>query len=291
MELRHLRTFETVARTLSVTRAAKELHYAQSSVSDQIQALERDLGVELLDRSQRQVRLTPQGVALSEYTERILKLLEEARWAVARPGSEVAVGALETVGLNLLPGVLSRYRSLYPEARVRVTQGNRGELYKAVRRGDLDVCLTFGDPPPDAGLRAETLAEEPLVVIVPPEHPLAGRGRAGLVELSAEPFLATERGCGFREMYDNAFTGSAAKEPVAEVSSIGTLGACVAAGMGCALLPSLAVRAQAERGEVAVVQVDDADLRTPVTMTWLDRNSTNPNLIGLQTVLRKQLAA
>lgn len=292
MELRHLRTFETVARTLSVTQAAKELHYAQSSVSDQIQALERDLGVELLDRSQRRVRLTPQGEVLAEYTERILKLLEEARWAVSRPGSEVAVGALETVGLNLLPGVLSRYRALYPEARVRVTQDNRGALYGAVRRGDLDVCLTFGEPPRDAGLRAETLAEEPLVVIVPPEHPLAERGRAGLADLSTEPFLATERGCGFREMYDGVFAGaagSAAKEPVAEVAGIGTLGACVAAGMGLALLPSLAVRAQAERGEVAVVQVDDADLRTPVTMTWLDRNSSNPNLVGLQTVLRKQL--
>ncbi|MEU7557559.1 LysR family transcriptional regulator [Streptomyces eurythermus] len=291
MELRHLRTFETVARTLSVTQAARELHYAQSSVSDQIQALERELGVDLLDRSQRRVRLTPQGVALSEYTGRILKLLEEARWAVSRPDAEVAVGALETVGLHLLPAVLARYRSLYPEARVRVTQGNRGELYKAVRRGDVDVCLTFGAPPADAGLRAETLAEEPLVVIAPPDHPLAERGRAPLADLVKEPFLATERGCGFREMYDGAFSGATAKEPVAEVSSIGTLGACVAAGMGCALLPHVAVRAQADRREVAVIEVEDARLRTAVTMTWLDRNSANPNLVGLQTVLRRQLAA
>ncbi|MEU3398704.1 DNA-binding transcriptional LysR family regulator [Streptomyces filamentosus] len=288
MELRHIRTFETVARTLSVTQAARELHYAQSSVSDQVQSLERELGVELLDRTQRRIRLTPQGMVLSEYADRILKLLDEARWAVARPGTEVAVGALETVCLHLLPGVLSRYRSQYPEARVRVVQDNRGELYKAVRRGDLDVCVTFGDPPPDPALRAETLAEEPLVVIAPRDHPLAARGRARLAELAAEPFLATGQGCGFREMYDDAFRGPVPKEPVAEVSSIGTLGACVAAGMGCALLPALAVRAQAERGEVAVVEVDDVDLHTTVTMTWLDRSSTNPNLLGLQTVLRKQ---
>ncbi|MGW3009097.1 LysR family transcriptional regulator [Streptomyces sp. NPDC001219] len=290
VELRHLRTFETVARTLSVTQAARELHYAQSSVSDQIQALERELGVELLDRSQRRIRLTPQGSVLSEYTNRILKLLEEARWAVSRPGSELAVGALETVGLHLLPEVLSHYRTLYPHARVRVGQDNRGELYRAVRRGDLDLCLTFGDPPADAGLCHETLAEEPLVVIVPPGHALAARGRAGLEELARESFLATERGCGFREMYDSSFGGAPAKEPVAEVSGIGTLGACVAAGMGCALLPLISVRGQAARGEVAVVEVGDTDLRTRVTMTWLDRNSTNPNLTGFQAVLRKQLA-
>src|SRR5882757_11576951 len=107
VELRHLRTFETVARTLSVTQAAKELHYAQSSVSDQIQSLERELGVELLDRSQRQIRLTPRGAVLSEYTDRILGLLEEARFAVAQSGMELSVGALETVCLHLLPEVLS----------------------------------------------------------------------------------------------------------------------------------------------------------------------------------------
>jgi len=273
-----------------VTQAAKELHYAQSSVSDQIQSLERELGVELLDRSQRRVRLTPQGAVLSGYTGRILSLLEEARFAVARPSTELAVGALETVCLYLLPKVLSDYSSLHPQARVRVAQHNRGELYQAVRRGDLDLCLTFGDPPHDVGLRAEALTEEPLVVIVPPGHHLAGRAHADLAELAEEPFLATEKGCGFREMFDLAFAAVAPKEPITEVSSIGTLGACVAAGMGCALLPLLSVRARADRGELAVVGIADADLRTAVTMTWLDRNSANPNLIGFQTVLRKQLA-
>ncbi|MFB6893579.1 LysR family transcriptional regulator [Kitasatospora sp. NPDC056327] len=291
MELRHLRTFEAVARTLSVTQAARELHYAQSSVSDQIQALERELGVDLLDRSQRRVRLTAQGAVLSEYTDRILTLLEEARFAVARPNTELAVGVLETVGLHMLPEVLSTYRSQYPQTRVRVGQHNRGELYGAVRRGELDICLTFGDPPADAGLRAETLAEEPLVVIVPPGHHLAERRRVDLAELAVEPFLATEQGCGFRAMFDGAFGGVGRKEPVTEVSGIGTLGACVAAGMGLGLLPLVSVRAQADRGEVCLVEIGDTRLSTAVTMTWLERNSANPNLIGFQAVLRAQLAA
>jgi DNA-binding transcriptional LysR family regulator len=288
VELKNLRAFETVARTLSVTQAAKELHYAQSSISDQIQSLERELGVELLDRSQRRLRLTPQGAVLSDYTDRIFKLLEEARFAVSRPGTELAVGALETVSVHLLPSVLSEYRQRNPQTRVRVGHQNRGDLYRAVRRGDLDLCLTFGSAPPDASLRSETLIEEPLVVIVPPKHPLAERGRAGLAELTEEPFLATEQGCGFREMFEGAF-GADAKEPVAEVSSIGTLGACVAAGMGLALLPLLSVRHQVARGEVAVVHSEDTDLRTTLTMTWLDRNSANPNLISFQGMLREHL--
>ncbi|MEU1887099.1 LysR family transcriptional regulator [Micromonospora rifamycinica] len=289
MELRNLRAFETVARTLSVTQAAKELHYAQSSISDQIQALERELGVELLDRSQRRLRLTPQGAVLSEYTDRILKLLEEARFAVSRPGTELAVGALETVSVHLLPPVLADYRDQNPQMRVRLGHDNRGQLYKAVRRGDLDLCLTFGFPTADASLRSEVLLEEPLVIIVPPKHPLAERGRAGLAEFGREAFLATEQGCGFREMFDGVF-GAGNKEPVAEVSSIGTLGACVAAGMGCALLPMLSVRHQVARGEVAVVQSEDTDLKTTLTMTWLDRNSANPGLVSFQSMLRAHLS-
>ncbi|WP_033217131.1 LysR family transcriptional regulator [Kitasatospora phosalacinea] len=291
MELRHLRTFEAVARTLSMTRAARELHYAQSSVSDQVQALERELGVELVDRSRRRIRLTAQGEVLSSYTGRILTLLEEARSAVSRPAAELALGALETLGRHLLPAVLPYYRELHPRTRVRVSQHNRGELYRSVRRGDLDLCLTFGAPPADAALRAETLAEEPLVVIVPPGHPLAARGRADLAELAAEPFLVTQPGCGFREMYDGAFGAVSGEEPVAEVDGIGTLGACVAAGMGCALLPLVSVRAQADRGEVALVEVGGTDLRTAITMTWLERNSANPNLLGFQRAIRERLAA
>ncbi|MGW4816406.1 LysR family transcriptional regulator [Kitasatospora cineracea] len=332
MELRHLRTFEAVARTLSMTGAARELHYAQSSVSDQVQALERELGVELVDRSQRRIRLTARGEVLASYTGRILGLLDEARTAVVRPAPELALGALETLSRHLLPGVLASYRARHPETRVRVSQSNRGELHGAVRRGELDLCLTFGTPPnvppnvplnvppgippstppnagPDApGLRAETLAEEPLVVIVPPGHRLATRGRAALAELAAEPFLATQRGCGFREMYDTAFgststdtsaatatatattTAAFGPEPVAEVDSIDTLGACVAAGMGCALLPLLAVRHRADRGEVTVVEVGDAELRTAITMTWLERSPANPALTGFQDAIRRQLS-
>ncbi|CAO5191800.1 LysR family transcriptional regulator [Frankia sp. AiPs1] len=296
MELRQLRTFEAVARTLSITQAARELHYAQSSVSDQVQALERDLGTPLLDRTRHRIRLTVQGRALADYAGRIFGLVEEARFAVAQPNPDLAVGALETLSAHLLPDVLARYCARHPGARVRVAQASRGELYQQVRRGELDACLTFGDPPPDASLRARTLSTEPLVVIVAPAHPLAGRGRASLADLAAEPFIATEPGCGFREMHDNAFAAGRvvgtcrAAQPVAVVSSIGTLRGCVAAGMGCALLPLVAVRANAERGEVALVELDDIALDTAVTLTWLARNAAHPGLLAFRAVLGDHLA-
>ncbi|AGL17245.1 LysR family transcriptional regulator [Actinoplanes sp. N902-109] len=285
MELRNLRAFATVARTLSVTRAARELHYAQSSVSEQILALERDLGVDLLDRSQRQVRLTAPGTVLAGYAERVFALLDEARTAVGQPVAELAVGAMETIGVHLLPPVLSDYHARHPGTRLRVVQHNRNRLYDAVAGGELDLCVTYGPAPTDPGLRTRVLAEEPLVVIVAPGHPLAGRGRAPLAELAGLAFLSTGRGCSFRQMFDATF----AVEPVAELSSLGALGACVAAGMGCALLPSASVRAQAGRGEIAVVACADTFLRTDIMMSWRDR-STSAALPGFREVLSEHFA-
>lgn len=291
MELRHLRTFETVVRTLNLTEAARDLHYAQSSVSEQIQALEKELGVQLIDRTQRRIRLTAEGSALSLYADRILKLVEEARFEVGRVGEDLTVGALETISMRMLPAILQDFRSAHPQARIKLAQGNRGELYQAVGRGDMDLCLTFGKPPADRNLRAETLGRESLVVIVPPAHHLAAAQVIDLADLAGASFMATASGCGFREMYDRSLAGKVALEPVTEVASIATLGACVAAGMGCALLPLISVHDQAERGEVSVVRIGDADLHTPVIMTWLERNSAHPGLTAFQETIRRRFAA
>ncbi|WP_306205167.1 LysR family transcriptional regulator [Actinoplanes sp. RD1] len=277
MELRNLRAFEAVARTLSITAAARELHYAQSTVSEQLQALERELGAELLDRSPRQVRLTAQGKILAGYAAQVLHLVDEARHAVAQPVPELAVGALETVSTQLLPEILVRHRAAAPGTRVRVTQHQRGALHRAVRQGDLDLCLTFGPAPADPALRSEKLRDEPLVVIVPP----------GQTSYAQQPFLATERGCGFRAMYDEFFP----EPPAVEVGSIGTLIGCVAAGMGCALLPMVAVRERAGRGEIGLVELGGPAPHAPLLMTWLDRHSTNPTLVAFQSVLRAGLSA
>ncbi|WP_033400918.1 LysR family transcriptional regulator [Actinokineospora enzanensis] len=277
MELRQLRTFAAVARTMSFTRAAQELHFAQSSVSEQIQALERDLGAELFDRSRRSLRLTSAGAALQGYAERIIGLADEARAAVAGVPGALAVGALETLSTHRLPGVLARFREVRPDARVVVSQGNRGELYERVGRGELDLCLTFGSAPENLA-HSEVIAVEPLVIVVPRDHRLAGRESVALNELADEPFLSTAPGCGFREMYDSTF--GALPSLVAELDSIGTLGACVAAGMGCALLPETAVRGL----DVSTLSLPDKDFSTTVTMTWND--NANPELKPFQDLLR-----
>ena len=180
MELRHLRAFREVARTLNFTRAAETLHYAQSSVTEQIQALESELGVPLFSRVGRRLTLTSAGERLVAYADNVLTLVAEARLVVEdsaeQPAGELTVGALETLSATALPGLLSLYRAKFPQVKVVVRQEHRGELYACVRRGDIDACFTFGATPVNAELRSETLAQERLVVAVPAGHRLARIG-------------------------------------------------------------------------------------------------------------------
>ncbi len=302
MELRQLRTLDAVARTMSFTKAARELHFAQSTVSEQIQNLERELGTQLFDRSNRRLALTDEGRALSEYAGRIIALSDEAQRAVTRgtlAAPQLSVGALETLSAHRLPTVLARYRTTHPNVRVSLKRGNRGQLYTAVSRSQLHMCLTFGPAPASFGLKSAALSREPLVVITPVGHELSTLSSAPIGRLLAEPFLVTAPGCGFREMYDYMLATlggvgsrpSPAAEPVLELDSIDALIACVAGGMGCALLPRVAVLDAAQHGHVAVLDIADQNLDVPVTLSWLDNGPTHPHVTAFEAELACEFTA
>lgn len=283
MELRHLRTFRVVARTLNFTHAAAELHYAQSSVTEQVQALEAELGTPLFERGRR-LRLTAAGERLVGYADRVLALVEEAKAAVdgerGEPDGELVIGALETLCAQRIPPLLAAYRTRWPNVGLTLREAGRGELYAAVRQSEVDVCFTFGDAPDDPAFAGEALGDERLVVIVPPSHPLAVKPEIRPGDLRGVGFLATPKGCGFREMLDRI------DGPVieAEVGSLAALCRCVAAGMGCGIVPGLV----AHDGAVAIPLEGH---RTSVTMTWRRRDGNKPSVAALLATARDRLGA
>lgn len=292
MELRHLLTFRTVARTLNFTRAAAELHYAQSSVTEQIQALESELATKLFDRTRRKLSLTPAGERLVEYADQMLLLAQQARTAVSdeaqEPGGLLTVGGLETLCAHRLPAVLAPYCRAHPRVHVALRPGGRGELYEGVRRGEIHVAFTFGRAPNDELLASESLTTEQLVVVAPPGHRLAGHQQVAAVDLRGETFVATPRGCGFREMLDDLIRSLGPDAPVidAEVASMAALSQCAAAGMGCALLPTTAAAGAAARGEVIAIPLAGAAARTSVTMTWQRKAEARPSVAAFLATSR-----
>lgn len=195
MHPRLLKTFLAVARHRNITRAAREVHLAQSSVSDQIQSLESELGVVLFIRSRHGLDLTTAGDALKPYAEEILQLAEEARIAVeattGMTAGTVTVGALETIATVKLPQWLAAFRGDHPEIGLRLKIAGSDALLRQLEEGEIDVAFCFDKGGLDERLARRTISAEPLVLVASPEHAPAS-GQSDLAALAAMRFVVTE---------------------------------------------------------------------------------------------------
>ncbi|UXM92209.1 LysR family transcriptional regulator [Paenarthrobacter sp. JL.01a] len=277
MEFRQVRTFNAAAYHRSIKAAAAELHFAQSTVSEQISALEKTLGVQLFTRNRHGLTLTEAGTQLFQHSQNLILWVDEIEQIVTgkQPAKTLQIGSLEALSANLLPSVLREFQERHPGTRIEVRNGNRGQLYGLVRSGRLDASITFGRPPERFDLQTKVIAEDTLVVIVPTSHPLADAEGVSLETLQSEQFIVTEQGCGFREMYDDHLGHLAdTPQPGMVVQNIGTLASCVSEGLGCALLPEIAIRSLVAADQVKSVKVLDRDFSCTINLSW--RHSSKP---------------
>jgi DNA-binding transcriptional LysR family regulator len=272
MEIRQLETFRAVAAQLSFTRAAAALGYAQSSVTAQVQALEAELGVNLFDRLGRRVALTDAGDRLLEYADRLLSLAEEARAAVAdgaEPAGTLTVGAPETILTYRLPLVLRRFRARFPRVRLVFRPTPNADLQRAIGDGTLDVGFGLGAPQRSSGLAVELLCAEPLAVVAAGEHPLAGIAEVGPADLQRETLLLTRPGCGYRALFASTLAASGI-QPAAtlDFGSVEAIKQCVAAGLGVAALPCVAVASELAEARLVALNWSGPPLEVATQMLW-----------------------
>jgi DNA-binding transcriptional LysR family regulator len=293
MDLRQLATFQAVARTLSFTRAALELNYAQSSVTAQIQALEEELGAPLFDRLGRRVALTAPGRRLQIYAGRILALADEARAAVAadlEPSGTLTVSAVESLTTYRLPPVLRAFRQRYPKVRLLLRTLLLGDARSELAEGTLDAALILDDTDPPPGVAAEPLLREPIVVFAGPQHPLVGAASVSPMDLEDETLLLTEGGCGYRATFDRALAQVGVRPAsMLEFSSVEAIKQCVMAGMGIAVLPLVAVRAEIERGELAALRWSERDFTITTQLLWNASRWQSPALAAFLATTRELL--
>jgi DNA-binding transcriptional LysR family regulator len=281
MHPRLLKTFLAVAWHRNITRAAREVHLAQSSVSDQIQSLESELGVTLFTRSRHGLDLTTAGEALKPYAEEILQLADEARIAVeARTGTTAAtvtVGALETIAAVKLPQWLAAFRGDHPEIGLRLKIAGSNVLLRQLEEGEIDVAFCFDKGGLDERLARRTISAEPLVLIASAENATAS-GQGDLAALAAMRFVVTETGCVYRHLFDTAFAETAAPKLAAEVGSIGAIASLVATGIGMGLVPRLAVAEALDRGEIVELPWPGPARTASLVMIWRRRRVQPPAL-------------
>jgi len=286
VDLRQLRYFVAVAEAGSLTRAAGELHIAQQSLSEQIRALEAQLGAPLFERSSRGVNLTDVGTVLLREARPLLaqaeRALETTRRAARGEGGTLRVGFLSSVANYMLPPVMRAFRERHPEVTLHVEDVLIAALVEKLRTGELDAGLSR--PPLVDDLASEVVLSEPVAAVLPEGHPLAGRAELTLAELADEPWVLTPRASWppWHRQYDRDFAAAGFQPRVVQqATSPQNLLALVAAGVGVTRL-TLSARTLRNSGVVFVPLVDDEAL---VVVVWRP-DARNPALPALRAVVR-----
>ncbi|HWG31117.1 MAG TPA: LysR family transcriptional regulator [Steroidobacteraceae bacterium] len=256
--LRQMRVFTTVARHLSFTRAARELHLTQPAVSQQIKLLEAEVGMPLFEQVGRKVQLAPAGTELLRYAHQTIELLREAAESLAAmrglKRGVLQLGAVSTAKY-FAPSLLSAFTPAYPEVTIKFAVGNREEVIKHLAGNEIDLAI-MGRPPRELDTDAEAFAKHPLVIIASPSHPLAGKRKIPLRQLAGEQFLIREEGSGTRASMEHVFRERRIPFRVSmEVSSNETIKQAVMAGMGISFLSAHTVGLELAAGKLAILDV------------------------------------
>lgn len=290
MELRHLRYFEAVARHSHVTRAAAELHIAQPALSKQISQLEHELGVALFDRVGRNVRLTEAGEALLPHARAVMAQVEAARAEMAeRIGlskGRATVGTPPTAGTQLLPPVLAAFNKRYPGIELRLHEAGVQTLLDLLETGLTDVAVVTL-PVEDSNLTVVPLFTEDMVIAVWREHHLAGRADVAFRELRDEPWVLSPENYELREaMLLACQSAHFTPRVVLDGGETDTLLRFVAAGVGIALVPRLAVQRNAD---VCTLRINDQHLQRSLGIVWRGDRVASPAARALREFLVQEL--
>ncbi len=275
LTLHQLRTFRAVAEQLSFSVAAQELSISQPSVSYQVKELETVLGLPLIDRLGKRVRLTEAGQVLYEYARRTLALLDEAALVMEQMrGIErgtLRVGASTTVGIYVVPLALGGYKKLHPNLAMSLEIGSRDVLQDRLKQCALDLAV-LSLPVADPDLVTTPFMEDELVMVVPAGHPLAHRRSLTLRDFAEESFLIREPESGTRLAVELAARRAGVDLKVGmELGSNGAIKHAVEAGLGVAVLSSRAVELERRGGRLVVVDIEGFPIRRPWSIVHLRR--------------------
>ncbi len=245
MELRQLRYFIAVAEELHFRRAAERLHISQPPLSQQIRALEDELGFELLTRSRRRVQLTPAGEAFLRDARVVLGELDgavaTARRIDAGQTGRLRVGFVGSALLSIVPGTVERFRASRPGVAIELRERSTVDQLRAVSAGVIDVGLVRPPIDDDGELRAQTVLRERTVAALPAGHALARLVRVPLARLAAEPLVLFPRdqAPGFHDLLIAALGSTGAGPRVVQYApEMLTIIGLVAAGTGVSLVPA-----------------------------------------------------
>jgi DNA-binding transcriptional LysR family regulator len=265
--LRQLKIFETVARHLSYSRAAEELHLTQPAVSTQVKTLQGHVGLVLFEQLGKRIYLTPGGEALLRYSRSIIQQFEDAEEALAQfkgvTGGKLNVAVI-SAGDYFFPRLLVEFARRHAGVTLNLTVHNREELLGQIANNLTDLAIMVR-PPKDMDTVNDSFAPHPYVIVAAPDHPFVSRKKIPLSVLKREPFVVREKGSDTWNSMEESFGGHLEDLNIAmEIKSTETIKQAVIAGMGISFLSAHTISLELQAKSLAVLDVQGF----PMMLDW-----------------------
>lgn len=264
MNIQSLKSFIAIAETKSMSRAAELLFVTQPALSQQIKQLETHFSVQLLERTNRGIKLTEAGKILYEHARQIVTLYQtlekEMEGFRASITGSLTVGASSIVGGYAVPCSIFIFKEKYPESHITLKVGNRRQILEDLKNGTIDVAIVEGEKP-DGNLFSSEIGNDEMVVIAPNRKPWDERNILSLDEFLKQPLIMREEGSGTRQMIEKYLSRLGIDKNqlniVMELSSADSIKAAVEAGHGISIMPKLALKKELYNKTLVALKIEN----------------------------------
>lgn len=266
-----LLVFVTVVEEKNFTRAAQKLHISQPAISQHIHNLEQRLNAQLLDRTNKYVRLNKAGEIAYRHAQKVLKLHEQMKRLIddlkENPSGPLKIGASFTFGEYILPHLIADFRSRYPNIQPTIEIENTHHVVDSVTHGDVDIGIIEGISVDDHDLIIEPFARDTVVIVVSSQHPLATQNVVAAHDIEVEQWIIREIGSGTREITDYAldFYGIRPTQ-IVEYASTQIIKESVAAGLGMTILSKWTIRRELAWNTFTEIRLGTESIQRPFSI-------------------------
>lgn len=289
MNLRHLAVFHAVANAGSVSGAAKQLRIAQPAVSRQLRLLEDALGLELVERLPRGIRLTEAGSALAGDARTIFSILRQAEQTMRDfrelKAGVLALGASTTIANHFLPSVLGGFHRLHSGVDIRLEVGNTEAIHRLLLEGEVDLGFTEGFVEhPD--LESTVFMRDELLLVAPPDHALVNKELVTPEQLNGCGMVMRERGSGTRAVFERWLREAGVRVRCEmALGSTAAVKSAVLDGVGVGVISCMAVRHELEVGALRQVEIRGMRMYRELHQVRLRYRRNSPAMTSFLTLL------
>lgn len=283
MEIRQLKTFKKVVELESFSKTAKELNYGQSTVTEHIQLLEREIGMPLFDRLGKKISVTSVGKELYGYVVELLETHNKIKNISAEKeniNGHISIGVSESIIVYRLQSVLSRFRENYPNANITLISDNCSKLREKLYTGQVDLTITLEPAIDNKDLVVNKVNEEHLVFISGLGNNVDKISVDNKDEIKKECIIFTEKECALRRFFENyLYNKSITPRSTLEFSTIEAIKQCVASELGISLLPAMCVKDLIKDKKVKIIGSEDKEIKFLTQLAYHKNKWLSPLLI------------